>query len=97
MKTAFSYLLNEKNKLSKGKHLAYNSFKTQNYLRPWTGLSSHDIKQIYSIRTRNLYLKTNFPGMFTDDKCVNISCQEKDNEFHLFYSKYFSEDNSIFQ
>ena len=95
LKTTFNYLLSEKEKLSKGKQIKYNSFKIQNYMKPGTGLSTQDIKLIYSIRTRNLYLKTNFPGMFDNDKCVNSSCQEKDNEFHLFYSKCFSEENTL--
>ena len=94
-KAAFKYLIYEKQKLSKGANLEYSSLKTQSYLKSGTGLNTQDIKEIFSIRTRNLYLKTNFPGMFDNDKCVNSSCQEKDNEFHLFYSKCFSEENTL--
>ena len=96
-RTAYRYLIEEKNKLSKGNNLVYTSLKTQNYLKPGTGLNTQDIKQIYSIRTRNLFLKTNFPGMYFDDKCVNVNCQEKDTEFHLFYSDCFNEGNPIMQ
>ena len=84
-KSAFNNLLMEKQKLSKGCNLRYSSLKTQNYLKSGTELTTQDIKQIYTIRTRNLYLKTNFPGMFSDDKCVNINCEERDTEYHLFY------------
>ena len=96
-KSAFEYLLCEKKNLSKGENLEYSSLKTQSYLKPGTGLSTRDMKQIYSIRTRNLFLKTNFPGMFSDNKCVNINCIQKDTEFHLFYSDCFKKGNSIVQ
>ena len=75
----------EKQKLSKGSNLKYSSMKTQNYLKSGTGLTTQDIKHIYIIHTRNLYLKTNFPGVFSDDKCVNNNCEERDTEYHLFY------------
>ena len=87
----------EKQKFSKGKNLQYSSLKTQNYLKPGTGFSTQDIKQIYTIRTRNLYLKTNFIGMFSDDKCVNIICEERDTEYHLFYAYCFDEGNEIIE
>ena len=35
--------------------------------------------------------------MFSDDRCVNETCSEKDTEFHLFYSNCFSEKNQIVQ
>ena len=82
---------------SKGDNLNYFHLKTQNYLKPGTKLSTQDMKQIYSIRTRNLFLKTNFPCMFSDSKCVNINCDQKDTEFHLFYSDCFIRDNPIIQ
>ena len=87
----------EKQKLNKGRNLQYSSLKTQNYLKSGTGLTTQDMKQIYTIRTRNLYLKTNFPGVFSDDKCVNINCEERDTEYHLFYSDCFNEGNEIIQ
>ena len=55
--SAYTYLIQEKNKLSKGKNLIYNSLKTQNYLMPGTGLSTQDLKQIYSVRTETCFLK----------------------------------------
>ena len=96
-KVAFKYLTSEKQKLSKGNNLYYSSLKTQNYLKQNTGLTTQDMKQIFSIRTRNLFLKTNFPGMFLNDKCVNIACEERDTEFHLFYSNCFKNENAIIQ
>ena len=68
-----------------------NIIKARNSRLP----QARDIKQIYCIHTRNLFLKTNFPGMFYDDKCVNMNCQEKDTQFHLFYSDCFKEGFSI--
>ena len=96
-KIAFKHLICEKQKLSKGNNLSYSSLKTQKYLRPNTGLSTQDIREIFSIRTRNLFLKTNFPGMFSNPKCVNIKCEERDTEFHLFYSNCFKQENTIIQ
>ena len=96
-KAAFKYLIYEKQKLSKGANLEYSSLKTQSYLKSGTGLNTQDIKEIFSIRTRNLFLKTNFPGMFSDDKCVKKPCNERDTEFHLFNSDCFKKENTIVQ
>ena len=92
-KFAFKYLIEQKNKLSKGKNLIYNNLKTQNYLKPGTGLSQDDIKQIYLLRTQNIMVKTNFPGMFQNDKCVSNQCSEKDSSRHVFYCKYLNDTN----
>ena len=86
-----------KEKAKQRRKFALFSLKTQNYLKPGTGLTTQDMKQIYLIRARNLFLKTNFPGMFSDNKCVNINCDQKDTQFHLFYSDCFKSENKIIE
>ena len=83
-KFAYRYLIEQKNKLSKGKNLIYNELKTHNYFKPGTVLGQDDMKQIYLLRTQNVMVKTNFPGMFPNDKCVSSLCMEKDSSSHVF-------------
>ena len=90
-KFAFNYLLNQKNKLSKGKHIKYDKLKTQNYLLPGSGLSQDDVKQIYLLRTQNFMVKANFPGMFKDDKCAMFQCNERETSEHIFNCKYLND------
>ena len=92
-KFAFCYLLEQKTKLSKGKQIQYNELKTQDYLKPGSGLSQDDVKQIYSLRTRNVLVKTNFPGMFKDLKCVSEFCSEEESSSHIFNCKYLEDKN----
>ena len=80
--------------MSKGKLLVYNELKSQSYLKPGSGLSQDDIKQIYSIRTQNVVTKANFPGMFNNDKCVSDNCSEKDSSRHIFYCKFLEDPSA---
>ena len=93
-KFAFSYLLEQKNKLSKGKQIVYYKLETQEYLKPGSGLSQDDMKQIYLLRTQNILVKSNFPGMFKDVKCVSEFCSEEESARHIFYCKHLEDENA---
>ena len=92
-KFAFKYLIEEKNKLSKGKQIVYERLETQNYLMPGSELSQDDSKQIYLLRTNNFMVKCNFPGMYKDKKCISELCSEEDSTRHIFYCKYLENKN----
>ena len=38
-------------------------------------------------------VKTNFPGMFLNDKCVSNLCTEKDSSSHVFYCQFLEDPN----
>ena len=91
-KFAFGYLMDQKKTLSKGKNINYDKLQTQSYLLPGSGLSQDDVKQIYLLRTQNVMVKANFPGMFKDDKCVMIQCNERETSEHIFSCKYLNDE-----
>ena len=62
------YLIVEKNKRQKVKHIKFNKLKTQSYLLPGK-LSIQESKKIFLLRTRMLETKDNFPNNFSDDIC----------------------------
>ena len=35
--------------------------------------------------------------MYSNDKCVSVKCEERDTEFHLFYSNCFKIENTLIQ
>ena len=35
--------------------------------------------------------------MFSDVKCVNTTCEERDTEYHLFYSDCFTKRNELIE
>ena len=79
----FRYLLNEKQKLSKGKELIYTKFETQMYLNPGMGISVDTMRKIYHIRCREVFVKCNFPSAFSDKKCLAPHV-EIDEQSHVY-------------
>lgn len=67
---AFGYLMKEKSQLSKGKDLVHLKLEMQNYLKSRNGLSSFEGQNIFMVKMRNMFLKCNFPSMFSDKTCV---------------------------
>ena len=65
----FNSLLNEKEKLSKGKEIIYNELKTQSYLLPGNNLSTESARWIFTLRSRDLPIRGNFPGAHKELKC----------------------------
>ena len=97
-KAALKFLSDHMEKLHKGKEIAYTTLKTQDYLKSGNGLNSTDMKDIFKMRSRNIFVKTNFPNMFNDDKCVVNLCTGKDDQKHIFECTHlktnkFSVDN----
>ena len=62
----FMSLLKEKNKLSKGKEIMYEEFKMQTYLKPGHNLTQHSARRIFSLRSRDLQIRGNFPNVYND-------------------------------
>ena len=95
-KAAFSFLIDEKSKLSKGRQLKYTKLQMQNYLKPGHGLSSIDSQNIFMMKMRNMFLKCNFPSMFNNMKCESDKrCQNEDSQFHLYNCKFLDKSNGL--
>ena len=73
-RSAFSYLLLEKNKFNKIKHIQYKSFGIQKYLTD-NKLSIEHKKFLLQARGRVLRVKNNFRNMYTDIYCPLCSFQ----------------------
>ena len=64
----FNYLIGEKNKKKKVKHIQYSKHETQKYLLPGE-ISNTEAKEIFLLRTRMLETKDNYPNQFQDYDC----------------------------
>ena len=91
----FRHLCSEKIRLSKGKEIKYDSFDLQPYFKPENALSIDNMRKIYHIRTREIYIKANFPSAFKDTNCLIPSCTDRDEQTHIFNSSCFSEVNEL--
>ena len=91
----FLSLLKEKESLSKGQEIHYDSLKTQSYLLSDSGLSIESMRRIYHIRCRELHVRANYPSAFSDTNCPSPGCQYRDTQIHLFVSSCFSDRNQI--
>ena len=77
------YLVKEKNKKEKVKHIQFKKLEAQNYLLP-TKMSIHQAKQIFLLRCRMLETKDNYANQFSDDWCpVCDNGVTKDSQEHL--------------
>ena len=94
-----AYLKNiheNKQKLSKGSEISYPSLQLQTYLKSSQNLSVLSMKRIISVRLRDIYLKCNFPGSFSDKKCLAAPmCSGDDSNRHLFLCRFMSTANEI--
>ena len=94
---AFLNQLNkEKMKLSKGNNLNYPQLKLQSYLKSNSNLTSETMKRIMKIRLRDIPVKCNFPGAFSDNKCVAAPlCDKSESNEHLFSCEYLAAGNEM--
>ena len=92
---AFTYLINQKDKLSKGKEINYNNFQMQNYFKSENNLNLKLMRQIFLLRVRNLPVKCNFPSQYSDVKCVINICEGDDSQSHLYFCDFVSPKNVI--
>ena len=92
---SFQNLLDQKNKLSKGKEIVYKELKTQSYLHPESNLSSEDMCRILKSRIRDLDVKGNFVNSYTDTKCPINLCLSYESQSHLAHCTFYPETTSI--
>ena len=97
--SAYFFEINQvKDKLSKGRQLFYNQLSIQPYLTPKFQLTSEEMKIILKIRLRDIPLKCNFPGAYSDRNCLAFpSCSGEDSNKHLFICDFMSPQNIICQ
>ena len=94
--TYFKNICENKQKLSKGSEICYMELKLQMYLKSSQGLSIEIMKRIMSIRLRDIKLKCNFPGAYSDKKCLAApKCSGEDSNRHLLSCNYMSTTNEI--
>ena len=90
---SFKSLCKEKEKLSKGKECQYDRLEMQPYFKSGNNLSLNTKRQIFKARSRDLWLKCNFPNAFSDVRCVtNCDVNNRDDQQHLFYCSILSEN-----
>ena len=90
----FASVNQAKDDLSKGRDLCYKELNIQPYLTPEYNLTTEDMKNILKIRLRDIPLKCNFPGAFSDRKCIAAPlCTGEDSNEHLFACEFMSDEN----
>ena len=53
------------------------------------------MQKIFEARSRNIYIKKNFPNIFQDTKCVIPECDREDSQYDLFYCEFLSPRNQM--
>ena len=84
-KESYAYLLNEKNKLSKIKHIQYSSLSMQNYLQP-NEITTEEARFIFLLRSRMINVRINYPGSYDKNDLFCNFCHDKnqpDDQQHL--------------
>ena len=85
-RACFASLLKEKNILSKGKEIKYDSLHIQAYLKTENKIDMDTKRRIMRVRLRDVPLRGNFPNSYTDKKCPVPSCNEEETQRHIYYS-----------
>ena len=81
-KRCFQYLIEEKKKRNKVKHIKHEKSELQSYLMPGNH-STHQAKQIFLLRNRMLETRDNFPNKFQDENCPVYENGAKDSQAHV--------------
>ena len=89
--------MKEKNKLSKGREIKYKEHKMQSYMKPGSGLAPDTARKIFSLRSRDLQIRGNFPNSHEDLSCVMPLCQERETQEHLWSCSFLAPENVIVQ
>ena len=69
-KACFKSLELERENQSKGREIKHFNLQTASYFQPGNGISVDSMRWIFSIRSRDLAIKGNFPGAYRDTNCV---------------------------
>ena len=93
----FSELIKKRSLLSKGKDIHYSKLEIKTYFKSGSGLSSHDMHRIYSLRARSLPLKCNTPSQHSDTLCLARDCGGEDREFHIYGCELLTDGNEVTQ
>ena len=81
-KKCFEYLIEEKNKKNKVKHINYKKLELKNYLMPGK-ISIQQAKEIFLLKSRMLETKDNFPNKFKDKFCPICEDGIVDSQAHV--------------
>ena len=94
-KACFNSLLKEKNILSKGREIQYSCLMTQSYLKPESSLVIDDMRWIFSVRSRDIDLRANFPNKNNDTSCVFKDCLERETQAHFWSCSYYGRKGEV--
>ena len=92
----FENIIKNKQQLSKGSEISYHELSLQNYMKSSSNLLIENMKIILKIRIRDIQLKCNFPGAFSDKKCLaSPSCKGDDSNSHVFQCEFTTSGSEV--
>ena len=94
-KASFKNLQKDKNKLSKGKEIAYKYQKHQGYLIPGNNINIYDMRRIFQLRIRDISVRGNYPNSYPSTICPFPGCSKEETQVHLFYSNCWAKTNDL--
>ena len=83
---AFSDLLKIKNTKNKIKHIQYEAFKMQDYLKPHS-LTNDEVRHIFLSRSRMLFIRDNYSSQYKKSELYCQSCLDnntRESQRHVF-------------
>ena len=88
--TAFKYLQQCQQTHSKSKHVLYNKFEMEEYLRPGSDLTIQEKQFIFKARTHMMNVKLNFKIGLSDLNCRH-GCQSPEDQNHVMSCQAISD------
>jgi predicted XRE-type DNA-binding protein len=90
---AFEYLEADKGQKSKVMDISYKKFSIQKYVTS-TKFTDEEVYLLSRLRSRNILVKDNFSGMFTDTIC-SLGCLERETQQHILECKPLVEKSNL--
>ena len=91
---AFEELISQKENHSKVKHIKYNSFEMQKYLKPCeTKITKEEAQEIFRLRTRTSDVKANFKGKYENLECYACKNDEETQKHVIEKCKILNENS----
>ena len=82
---AFEYLEKDKSTKSKVKNIEYKNLAKQSYISS-SNFTDDEVFLLARLRSRNIVLKENFSGMYSDTLC-SLGCHENETQQHILTCK----------
>ena len=82
---AFEYLEEDKSSKSKVMNIEYKNLSKQSYLSS-ANFTDDEVFLLARLRSRNILVKENFSGMYSDTLC-SLGCEENETQQHILTCK----------